>query len=60
MMKNIHPMHYMFMHEIPTVMNGITYKLNLLPGKEFTNVTTDSKKDDCTEIANITIPTKST
>ena len=34
-----------------------TYKLNLLPGKEFTNVATDSKKDDCTEIANITMPT---
>ena len=25
--------------------------------KEFTNVATDSKKDDCTEIANITMPT---
>ena len=34
-----------------------TYKLNLLPGKKFTNVATDSKKYDCTEIANITMPT---
>ena len=34
-----------------------TYKLKLLPGKEFTNIATDSKKDDCTEIANITMPT---
>ena len=29
----------------------------MLPGKEFTNVATDSKKDDCTELANITMPT---
>ena len=34
-----------------------TYKLTLLPGKEFTNIATDSKKDDCTELANITMPT---
>ena len=34
-----------------------TYKLKLLPGKEFTNIATDSKKDDCTELANITMPT---
>ena len=26
-------------------------------GKEFTNIATDSKKDDCTELANITMPT---
>ena len=32
-------------------------KLKLLPGKEFTNIATDSKKDDCTELANITVPT---
>ena len=31
--------------------------MKLLPGKEFTNIATDSKKDDCTEIANITMPT---
>ena len=33
------------------------YKLKLLPGKEFANIATDSKKDDCTELANITMPT---
>ena len=33
-----------------------TYKLNLLPRKEFTNIATDSKKDDCTEILNIPMP----
>ena len=31
--------------------------MNLLPGKEFTNIATDSKKDDCTEIAIIIMPT---
>ena len=31
--------------------------MKLLPGKEFTNIATDSKKDDCTELANITMPT---
>ena len=34
-----------------------TFKLKLLPGKEFTNIATDSKKDDCTELVNITMPT---
>ena len=29
----------------------------MLPGKEFTNIATDSKRDDCTELANITMPT---
>ena len=29
----------------------------MLPGTEFTNIATDSKKDDCTELPNITIPT---
>ena len=33
------------------------FKLRLLPGKEFTIIATDSKKDDCTELANITMPT---
>ena len=32
-------------------------KLKLLPGKEFTNIATDSKKDDCTQLANITMLT---
>ena len=31
--------------------------LKLLPGREFTNIATGSKKDDCTEPANVTIPT---
>ena len=34
-----------------------TYKLKLLLGKEFTNIATDSKKDDFTELANITMLT---
>ena len=33
------------------------FKLKLLPGKELANIATDSKKDDCTELANITLPT---
>ena len=33
------------------------FKLKLLPGKEFTNIATDSKKDHCTQLANITMPT---
>ena len=33
------------------------YKLKLLPGKEFTKIATDSKQDDCTELAYITMPT---
>ena len=32
-------------------------RLKLLPGKEFTNIATDSIKDDCTELANVTMPT---
>ena len=32
-------------------------RLKLLPGKEFTNIATDSKKDHCTELANVTMPT---
>ena len=31
--------------------------MKLLPGKEFINIATDSEKDDCTELANITMPT---
>ena len=33
------------------------HRLKLFPGREFTNTATDSKKDDCTEIANVTMPT---
>ena len=29
----------------------------MLPGREFTNIATVSKKDDCTELANVTMPT---
>ena len=32
-------------------------RLKLLPGREFTNIATDSKKDYCTELANVTMPT---
>ena len=28
----------------------------MLPGREFTNIAIDSKKDDCTELANVTMP----
>ena len=33
------------------------YRLKLLPGRESTNIATESKKDDCTELANVTMPT---
>ena len=33
------------------------HRLKLLPGREFTNIATDSKKDDCTELTNVAIPT---
>ena len=32
-------------------------RLKLLPGREFTNIATDSKKDDCIQLANVTMPT---
>ena len=32
-------------------------RLKLLIGREFTNIATDSKKDDCTELTNVTMPT---
>ena len=32
-------------------------ELKWLPGKEFTNIATDSKKYDCTELGNVTMPT---
>ena len=31
-------------------------RLKLLPRREFTNIATDSKKDDCAELANVTMP----
>ena len=33
------------------------HRLKLLPGRKFTNITTDSKNDDCTQLANVTMPT---
>ena len=36
------------------------FKLKLLPGKEFTNIATDSKKDDCTELSKYHSANKST
>ena len=50
-------MQYMYMHENAYCDEWNTYKLKLLPGKEFTNIATDSKKNDCTELSNITMPT---
>ena len=32
-------------------------RLQLLSGREFTNIATDSKEDDCIELANVTLPT---
>ena len=32
-------------------------RLRLLPGTEFTNIATDSKTDECTKLANVTMPT---
>ena len=55
--ENIHLMQCTYMHKIPPCDEWNTYKLKLLPGKDFTNIATDSKKDDCTELANITMPT---
>ena len=49
-------MQCMYMHKMCTVMHGMN-RLKLLSGREFTNIATDSKKDDCTELANFTMPT---
>ena len=57
MMKTIHVMQCMYMHKNAHCDEWNTYKLKLLPGKDFTNIATDNKKDDCTELANITKPT---
>ena len=50
-------MQCMYMHENAHCDEWNAYKLKLLPGKEFTNITTDSKKDDCTQLGNIAMPT---
>ena len=46
-MKTIYMMQCMYMHKMCTVMHGMT-TLKLLPGRELTNIATDSRKDDCT------------
>ena len=33
------------------------HRLKLLPVREITNIATGSKKDDCTELVNVTMPT---
>ena len=53
MMKTIHAMECMYMCRMCT--NECRDKL--LPEREFTNIATDSRKDDCTELANVTMPT---
>ena len=55
-MKTIHLMQCMYMHKMCTVVYGMNTKLKLLPGREVTNIATDSKKDDCIELANVTMP----
>ena len=49
-------MQCMYTHKMCTVMNGMN-RLKLLLGREFTNIATDSKKDDCTELENVTAST---
>ena len=56
-MKTIHMMQCMYMHKMCTGDAWNENRLKLLPGREFTNVATDSKKHDCTELANVTMPT---
>ena len=36
---------------------GNENRLKLLPGREFTNIATDSTKDDYSELVNVTMPT---
>ena len=59
----LHPNHENYPHDAMHVyaQNGHCdawneNRLKLLPGKEFTNIATDSKKDDCTELTNVTMP----
>ena len=47
-MKTIHMMQHTYMHKMYTMMNGI---------KIDSNIATDSKKDDCIQLANVTMPT---
>ena len=39
------------------VMHEMKTESNCFLEVEFTNIATDSKKDDCTELANVTMPT---
>ena len=61
---NLHPNHENYPHDAMHVYAQNVHwdawnenRLKLLPGKEFTNIATDSKKDDCTELANLTMLT---
>ena len=53
-MKTIHMMQCMYMHKMCTVMHGMKTDSNCFLEE---NSQTDSKKDDCTELGNITMPT---
>ena len=50
-------MQCMYMHKNVHCDEWNEHTLKLLLGREFANIPTDSKKDDCTELANVTIPT---
>ena len=60
----IHPNHENYPHDAMHVYAQNVHcdewnenRLKLLTGKQYTNITIDSKKDDCTELANVTMPT---
>ena len=60
----IHPNHESYPHDAMHVYAQNVHcdewnenRLKLLPGKQYTNIAIDSKKDDCTELANVTMPT---
>ena len=60
----LHPNHQNYPHDAMHVYAQNVHcdawnenRLKLLPGREFTNIATDSKNDDCTELANVTMPT---
>ena len=60
----IHPNHENYPHDAMHVYAQNVHcdewnenRLKLLPGKQYTNIAIDSKKDDCTELANVTMPT---
>ena len=56
-MKIIHMMQCMYMHKMCIEICGMKTDSNCFLGREFTNIATDSKKDDCTELVNVTMPT---